>query len=86
MCLLLAQIQLQLDEICVSFRGVVYGAAGDVDVVVGCPTRVPSAWKLGDRLWSTGHPAAQQLRKALRCLSFDLRSLIDVLLLELIRA
>lgn len=62
------------------------GRAGEVDVVVGCPTRVPSAWKLGDRLGSTGHSAAQQQRKALRCLSFDLRNHIDVLLLELIRA
>lgn len=46
--------------------------------------RVPSAWKLGDRLSRSDHSAARQLRKALRCLSFDLYIFTGLLREELI--
>jgi hypothetical protein len=52
-----SQIQLQLREICVSFKGVVLSwQALSMSSLVAL--RVPSAWKLGDRL------CAQTLRRS----------------------
>jgi hypothetical protein len=79
MCVWVSQIQLQLGEIGVSFKGAVVERQGVGDVVVGCCTR---SFRLEARRspLRTGLSAAQQLRKALRCLSFDLYIQTNLLL------